>query len=295
VDEQALDEQGLDGLVVGRTVTGWSTAPGPGAGADFRRRPRALVIVAVVLVLVTACGLAARMVIRPGPPCQASFVPAFFPPADWNRVSVAGASPAVMILNPASGPGARPDPEFRQAVKQAMANGSRVIGYVGTNYGQRPLWQSEQYISDYRKWYGVRGIFLDQAPTSGTQQIGYYRALARYIHTLNSGAPIWLNPGVYPDRAYMKIASVVMVFEGSYQSYLGVHVPRWVRHYRPDRFAHTVYAATRADLAGAIKLSRDRRAGYLYVTDDVTPNPYSALPHYWGHEEPTVAANCSSH
>ena len=42
-----------------------------------------------------------------------------------------------------------------------------MIGYVGTNYGQRPLWQSEQYIREYRQWYGVRGIFLDQSPDIG--------------------------------------------------------------------------------------------------------------------------------
>lgn len=283
---------------MGQSVTRWSPAAGPGrrpgAGGDFRRRPRGLVILVLVLVLATACGLAAKLAIRPGPPCQASFVPAFFPPSDWNRVTVAGASPAVMILNPASGPGSGPNPEFRQAVQQAKANGSQVIGYIGTNYGQRPLWQSEQYIREYRQWYGVRGIFLDQAPTSGTQQIGYYRALARYIHALSPGAPIWLNPGVYPDRAYLSVASVIMVFEGPYQSYLGVHVPKWARHYPPDRFAHTVYAATRKDLADAVRLSRDRNAGFLYVTDNVAPNPYSALPSYWGHEAPSVAVNCPS-
>ena len=92
----------------------------------------------------------------------------------------------------------------------------------------------------------------------------------------------------------MSVGSVVMVFEGPYQGYLGVHVPKWARHYPPDRFAHTVYAATSRDLAGAVHLSRDRNAGYLYVTDDVTPNPYSALPAYWGHEAPSVAANCPS-
>jgi hypothetical protein len=283
---------------VDQAVTGWSSSArrgAPGAGGDFRRRPRGIVILAVILVLLAGCGLAAKLVVQPGPPCQASFVPAFFPPSDWNRVAVAGASPAVMILNPASGPGRGPDQEFRQAVQQAQANGSRVIGYIGTNYGQRPLWQAEQYVREYRQWYGVRGIFLDQSPTSGTQQIGYYRALAKYIHALSPGVPIWLNPGVYPDRAYMSVASVLMVFEGPYQTYLGVHVPKWARHYPPHRFAHTVFAATRRDLAGAVRLSRERNAGYLYVTDNVAPNPYSALPAYWGHEAPSVAANCPSH
>ena len=276
-------------------MTGFGSSAGTGltgAGGNFGRRPRGLVILTVILVLLGAAGLAARLVVRPGPPCQASFVPAFFPPSDWNRAAVGGTGPAVMILNPASGPGTAPNPEFRTAVQRAKANGSRVIGYIGTNYGLRPLWQSELYIRQYREWYGVQGVFLDQSPTSGTAQIGYYRTLARYIHRLSPGAPIWLNPGVYPDRAYMSVGSVVMAFEGSYQSYLGLKVPKWARHYPPDRFAHTIYAATRHDLTDAVRLSIHRDAGYVFVTDDVTPNPYSALPSYWGHEAPSVAANC---
>ena len=277
------------------TGLGGSTAPGvAGAGGDFRRRPRNLVILTLVLVLLAGAGLAAKLVVRPGPPCQASFVPAVFPPSDWNRISVGGTSPRAVILIPASGPGSAPNAEFREAVQQAKANGSRVIGYVGTNYGQRPLWQSELFIRQYREWYGVRGIFLDQSPTSGTAQLGYYRSLAHYIHRLSPGAPIWLNPGVYPNRAYMSVASVIMTFEGPFQHYLGLKVPKWARHYPSDRFAHTVYATTRHDLDQAVRLSVHRNAGNLFVTDDVAPNPYSALPAYWNNEAPTVAMNCPS-
>jgi hypothetical protein len=264
-------------------------------GRDFRRRPRALVVVAGVLVLLVAAGLVARLVVRPSPPCQQSFIPAFFPADSWSRVNVGGNSPSVIILNPASGPGAGPNDQFKDAVDNAKAKGTTVIGYIGTNYGLRPLAQVETWIRQYRQWYGVKGIFLDQAPTSGTAQLGYYKTLSGYIHTLSPGAPVWLNPGVYPNRGYMSVATVVMAFEGPYQTYLSARIPKWARHYAPDRFAHTVFATPQSRLASVIRLSRSRNAGYVYVTDDVPPDPYKALPTYWQREEPAVAANCGTH
>lgn len=264
------------------------------ARRDFRRRPRGLVIVAAIAAVLVGCGLAARLAVHATPPCQGSFVPAFFPPADWGRAAAGGSGPGVMILNPASGPGAAANPDFRTVVHNAEGSGSRVIGYIGTEYGQRPLWQSEEDVRNYLRWYGVRGIFLDQTPTSGTRQIGYYRSLVHYIHRLSPGAPVWLNPGVYPDRQYMSLGSVVMVFEGSYRTYLTQKVPRWVHHYRADKFAHTIYAAPRGQLGNAVHLSRDRHAGHVFVTDDVGPNPYGALPSYWSQERPAVASGCSA-
>ena len=41
----------------------------------------------------------------------------------------------------------------------------------------------------------------------------------------------------------------------------------------------------------AISLSKSRKAGYVYVTNDVQPDPYDTLPSlsYWAHEEGRVA------
>lgn len=264
-----------------------------GAGRDFRRRPRGAAVLVAILVLAVVAVLAARLIDRPAPACQSAFVPAFFPPADWSRAAVDGNRPAVMILNPASGPGSFPDSNLQTAAADAMDSGTKVIGYIGTNYGQQPLAEAERYIREYRKWYQVTGYFLDQTPTNGTAQIGYYRTLRSYIHKLSPGAPIWLNPGVYPDRAYMSIGNVVMVFEGSYADYLRIKPPRWARHYPPGRFAHTVYATRQTELDNAVQLSRARHAGYLYVTNDVTPNPYKALPNYWAQELPAIAGGCT--
>ena len=179
-----------------------------------RRRVRGFPVVVILLVLAGAIGLTVKLTASAAPHCQSSVVPAFFPPQDWGRASTGGRNPAVLILNPSSGPGAAPDTVFQPAIAAAAGAGTNVIGYVGTNYAQVPLAQAEQEIRDYRDWYGVTGIFLDQTPTEGTQQLGYYQALARYIHRTTPDAVIWLNPGDYPDRRYMSVGNVVMAFEG---------------------------------------------------------------------------------
>ncbi len=276
-------------------MTGWRSPPPEPAPAAPRRRLRALPVVIVVLAVAVAAGVAVKLTGGGGTAadCQSSFVPAFFVPQDWKQAAPGGTGPSVMILNPASGPGSAPLPAFKTAVKRAIGTGSHIIGYIGTGYGRRPLAEAETEIRDYRDWYGVTGIFLDQTPTGGTQQIGYYQQLARFIHRADAGAAIWLNPGVYPAQSYMSVGTVVMVFEGSYASYLGLKVPAWARNYPASRFAHTIYATPQADLGNAVRLARNRNAGNVFVTDDVGANPYSAVPTYWSREQATVAGDCA--
>src|SRR5580692_8003188 len=94
-----------------------------------RRRPRAVPAVLAAVVVAAAIVLSLRLSAagRPVPPCrasgpvQASFVPAFFEPPAWDQAVSDGRAPGVMILNPASGPGAAPDPGLQAAVRHASA------------------------------------------------------------------------------------------------------------------------------------------------------------------------------
>jgi hypothetical protein len=278
-----------------------SPASGPAQRPDTgppatppRRRLRTFPVVVAVLVIAAAIGLTVKLTSHGAARCQSSFVPAFFAPQGWARSVSGGRFPAVLILNPASGPGTAPDPAFRAAVGSAENAGTHVIGYIGTNYAQRPLAEAERYVRDYRKWYGVTGIFLDQTPTTGSHQIGYYRSLASFIRRTTPKATIWLNPGAYPDQSYMSVGNVVMAFEGPYANYLRLRIPRWAHHYPATRFAHTVYATPGAVVANTVRLSRQRNAGYVYITNDVGSNPYSALPNYWPRELAAVAGGCGA-
>jgi hypothetical protein len=197
-----------------------------------------------------------------------------------------------MLLNVDSGPGTGPLSYFQTLVSQAQDAGITVLGYVSTSYGQSAISSVETQVQEYKSWYGVNGIFLDL--TQGTPgEFSYYQTLANFIRSTIPHGVVWLNPGDYPDPKFMSIANVVMVFEGSYSSYLSDQVPSWISQYSPSQFAHVVYDTPASDLASAVSLSRERRAGHLFVTDLSVPgNPYGALPSYWSQEVGAIAAPC---
>jgi hypothetical protein len=225
--------------------------------------------------------------------CQSTFVPAYFyASSDWAQAIDTRPVPGVMLLNVDSGPGTGPLSHFQTLTRQAQAAGITVLGYSSTEYGQRSISSVEADVRDYKSWYGVNGIFLDL--TQGTSgEFSYYQQLSSYIHSQISGADIWLNPGSFPEPSFMSIANVVMVFEGSYASYLSDQVPSWVSQYSPSQFAHVIYATPQSDFASAVSLSRSRRAGHLFVTDlPGSPNPYGSMPSYWSQEAQTIEGGC---
>lgn len=270
----------------------------PGPGGDRKRRlfvlasrRATLIVVAVVLLLGTAAGVTAALTAGGSQHCQHAFVPAYFYAAGtWSRADQA--RPSMMILDISGvGAGSAPDSHFQSVVSQARAAGVTILGYSSTAYGRRPAAAVEADARDYKAWYGVTGIFLDEVQ-GVTSELPYYRQLASYLRRVNPGAPIWLNPGGYPAQSYMSVGSVVMVFEGTYAMYRHLRVPRWVASYQPARFAHTIYATSGAQMASAISLSRSRQAGYVYVTDRSGSNPYGALPSYWAREAAAIGAGC---
>jgi hypothetical protein len=225
--------------------------------------------------------------------CQSTFVPAYFySSATWAQAIDTRPNPAVMLLNVDNGVGTRPLSHFQTLVTQAHHAGITVLGYSSTNYGQRAVSSVETEVREYKSWYGVNGIFLDL--TQGTPgEFSYYRTLATFIRSTIPNGIVWLNPGDYPAPRFMSIANVVMVFEGPYSVYLSDQVPSWVSQYSPSQFAHVIYETPASDLASAVSLSRERRAGHLFVTDlSGSGNPYGALPSYWSQEAGTVPDRC---
>ena len=271
---------------------------------------------AILLPAVAACagGTAAPTAARPSPAstaarpsptaiqlpaaaaagsCQDTYIPSmFYANSDWAQAIDTKPAPRVMLLNVDNGVGSAPVPHFQVLVRQAQAAGITVLGYSSTDYGQRPARSVETEVRQYRAWYGVNGILLDL--TQGTPgELSYYRELTGYIRATVPHAVVWLNPGDYPDPSFMSIANVVMVFEGSYAQYVAARVPGWVSQYQPGRFVHVIYATPGSDLASAVRLSRSRRAGYLFVTNlPGSPNPYDAMPSYWPREVAAVTGKC---
>ena len=172
--------------------------------------------------------------------------------------------PQLLVINPASGPGTTPDPEYKRAIAAAETGGSRVLGYVPTGWGTRPKDAVEADIDHYRDWYGVEGVFLDEAATAESA-LPYYRALRDRANF------VVLNPGVVPARGYFDVADVVVTFEGPFSAYEN-RKPDPV----PERSAHLVYDTPRDQ---AVRPS-EQSVGYVYFTSGTLPHPWGTFPDY---------------
>jgi hypothetical protein len=249
-------------------------------------RWRALLVAAVMGILVVAEPVAAVAAT-----CSTVTVPAYFAAApSWD--AAARGYPTVrrtLVLDPASGPGAQPDVNYRTVVNNARAAGAVVIGYVHTSYGARPSSEVLAEITRYRDWYGVTGIFFDEV-SSGAGALGYYRPLSAQVRSARG--LVVLNPGVHPDRGYLDLADQVVTFEGTYASYQRARVPSWTADYPVSKFTHLVYGASRGQLASALASAEQRRAGNVYVTNDSGANPWDTLPAYWSAELASLQSRC---
>jgi Spherulation-specific family 4 len=252
---------------------------------------RRLRLLLACVLLITAGGIAIRIATEPGPSCQQSLIPAYFyPGANWVKATDSKPPPKFMIIDiTSSGAGTAPDPNYQAAVKRARAAGITLVGYSATDYGRRLATAVELDVRHYKSWYGVTDIFLDGA-SSGDGSLGYYRQLSGYIHAMNPGSMVILNPGTYPSEHYMSIGDIVLVFEGTYAEYLSTSVPGWVDDYPASKFAYVIYGTPESRLADVISTSQRKHVGYIYVTPNTGVNPYRSLAGYWARENAIIAA-----
>ena len=255
-----------------------------------RRMP--LRVWASLFVVVIALLIALAVLLMPASSGQGMAVPAFFPPGRlWSQVDSAAPTLRLVVMNPASGPGPAYDQSYGSVVRTAQKRGITVVGYVDTNYGARGLSAVEADVEKYFSWYHVNGIFFDRASTDCALAVAptsYYATLNAYVKARGGAARTILNPGKQTNECFLADADIVLTFEGSAAQYLNSYsAPAWVAKYSPSHFWHVVYGASDAALmARAVQLSKERGAGYVYVTPDALPSPYDTLPtgRYWSTE-----------
>lgn len=219
---------------------------------------------------------------------QSMAVPAYFYPGPyWTQMDQAGSALRIAVMNPNSGPGSAPDPNYVSAVHAAQAAGITVVGYVYTDWGARSLSAVEADVNAYYSRYGVNGIFFDQASTNCAYS-SYYATLNAFVKAKGGTARTILNPGTQTSQCYVSDADILLTFEGSDSQYVSSYsAPRWVTSYSSSHFWHIIYGTpTASAVAQAVQLSKQRGAGYVYVTPDTLPNPYDTLPTagYWSSE-----------
>ncbi len=225
-------------------------------------------------------------------------VPAYFHPAvhpdRWRALAEHAGQVHQVVLNLANGPGSGPDAAFGAALGPLREAGIGVIGYVDTNYGRRPGRAALADLQRYLGWYDVAGVFFDRVAGTAVR-LDYYAELARRSRELGAGSVVF-NHGAHPLEAYAEHADLLGTFEGPWQAYLRLPVPRWTRSWPASRFYHVVYSVPPEHAADAFLLAVRRRAGCVYITDHGMTgqggtgqggtdqgggNPYDRLP-AWG-------------
>lgn len=221
-------------------------------------------------------------------------VPAYFHPAvhpdQWQWLADHAERIRLVILNVASGPGNRPQGDFRAAADLLHRAGVCVIGYVDTGYGRRDPEAVLAETSLYQDWYGVRGVCLDQV-ASGEEDLGYYARLAGRVRMLGAEV-VFFNHGTHPASGYARHADLLGTFEGTWAAYQRLRIPRWARRWPSSKVYHVVHSVPAAQLPAARQLAARHHAGAVYITERGGPNPYDGLPEM-SENEPEMKPTCA--
>ncbi len=224
---------------------------------------------------------------------QFAAIPAYFAPGtDWTRMAEARVHVAMVILNLADGPGQSYAGDVGAQVAVLQRAGIELAGYIDTGHATRPMPAVIADASRYREWYGAESVFLDQAHVSAPVVDSYYRPVYQRLKEGSPNRRVILNAGATMPERVMTAADVLVDFEGDYDAYVVWSQPPWKSRYHPDRFWHIVHGVPgREDLDRVMELSRIRRTGWLYVTDQVAESSsgdrylYDRLPEpdHWRH------------
>lgn len=193
-----------------------------------------------------------------------------------------------MIINVANGPGGsgNPNADYVHGMNDLRSGGVDIVGYVYSEYSDRPLSVVEADIdkwdADFGQW--VSGIFIDQVDDAAGDY-EYYKQLYDYIKSKPHANKVIINAGVNIAQEFLNVSDVMTVYE-SPDPYWGGYVPSsYVNSTDASHYSILVYdTPTVENMRTALDLTASRHAQWVYVTDDAVPNPWDSIPSYWAEE-----------
>ena len=210
---------------------------------------------------------------RVSPGSAAGIVPAYFGPwanEEWELL--VRLRPAIVVINPANGPGRAPHGGYRENVDRCRAFGADVLGYVATGWLRRPIDEVADDVTNYGSWYGTSGAFFDEIPNGSAR--GRLATLAR-LNALTGRQRTVFNCGQpIPLRWYRVFPEVLWgTFEGApaqllETSFLGPAL----------RQIHLVHSVPSSATSTVVAELARRGVGFSCVTTDEMPNPWDVCP-----------------
>lgn len=245
---------------------------------------------AIALTLAIFCGGTSRADVPKGPALRV-LVPAYFypvPGSPWNRLNAAALAHPQRVFaigNPASGPGASVDPSYTSAFASFRASGGKLLGYVATGYGTRPQALVLADLDQWIQFYPIDGFFFDEMDNVPGAHENYYRRLYARAEQLIPNGFVVGNPGVSTSPGYLgtrarAVSDALCITETS-ANFLNWQPDPWVLALRRQHFYALPYGVSASSWTPVVQHAFARNIGWIYVTDDVLPNPWDTLPSYF--------------
>lgn len=222
-----------------------------------------------------------------GSPRTGIVVPFYiYPGPEWDRLVQARNTyprvPMIAVINPNSGPGSAQDPNYVTGIQTLRSAGIVVLGYVYTGWAARPADTVKGDVNAYRTWYDLDGIFFDQMSGQAGNE-SYYSDLSSNAKSLGFQFTMG-NPATDIPSSYVGTMDNLNIYENVGLPSLA-SLDGWHEGYSKYNFSMLAHGVDSFD--PAFVSSASNYVGYLYLTNDVSPNPYDVLPSYF---EQLVAA-----
>lgn len=212
----------------------------------------------------------------------------------WPFIDANASQIPFVIVNPASGPGVSANSDYTTRIANNTTAGIRSFGYVDTNYQTRSM---TDVITDINLWYslypGISGIFLDRVSATGSPALCYSAYIYNYAKIRHTNDTVIHNFGTYTTPAYEPYGDIFVNAEMDHTLYQTWAAPADGFQNvgaNANRFWHMVHTTSGGNLASTLNSTRNNNAGWVYITDDIMPNPYDAAPSYGAAELSGIAS-----
>src|SRR5947209_201181 len=190
--------------------------------------------------------------------------------------------PIVTKVNSRNGPGTAPEDSHLNGYNKLKAAGIIVLGYVSTGYARDPnksIAISEGKIDAYKNWYNLDGIFFDEM-SNNAADAPYYSTVSNYAKNVDGMKMTVCNPGTSIPQSDVGVCDTFEIYESAGLASISTLQSRtFYPNYDKHSFymlAHTTSSIVQTDVTDRIPY-----VGYMYITNDVEPNPYDTIPPYF--------------
>ena len=206
----------------------------------------------------------------------------------WKAVHTAGSSKIPYTLIMADGsPDAKLDPGYVRLLKKNAELGFKTVAYIRTIHQTRPIAEVKAAMAKFIELYGadkIHGFYFDEVSSRNNGATAYMAELYNYTKNTYGNKLVVANPGTHITDAIAPYADIFMTNEGTADEYINNYKTAYSAFEKDPanshRIFHTIYAAKAGDYQKIINLSRQRNAGWVFITTDSTipdGRPYNDL------------------